>query len=317
MMPGWQIVAFPVILPWREEFWTLPLYFPDLKVGEARGWPGSLPYRGLPLPPEAVAPAGETKGLRPGELRQWQAFKEYRQAQEEGEDDLIQAIRRYGEASQPVESGALLAWRLAWQLEKMQADQESRLIRVDQGQDWLAEILAPEPWEERPFSGSAPGIGEIVDPELARMRYFLWQRTMAPYLEGKWTPLLLGRTARPIFLTLKGWPEWPGPRTAMLSLPGCRSEAEWLKVRDDSGLAERLPEFGGMLARALTRVGESPDLAAAVGEIQEFAARVLTPGWPLDSPWTWDLEIWGPEPDETEGRPVLCWTGAGSRVLPA
>jgi hypothetical protein len=30
MGSAWHIVAFPVILPWREEFWTLPLYFPDL-----------------------------------------------------------------------------------------------------------------------------------------------------------------------------------------------------------------------------------------------------------------------------------------------
>ena len=50
MGSDWNIVAFPVILPWRDEFWTLPLYFPDLKVGVTPGWPAQLPYQGMPLP---------------------------------------------------------------------------------------------------------------------------------------------------------------------------------------------------------------------------------------------------------------------------
>jgi len=318
MTAGWQIVAFPLILPWREEFWTLPLYFPDLKVGVASGWPGSLPYKGLPLPPEAEAPAGETRGFRPGDLKQWQAFKEYRQSQEEGQDDLIRAIRQYGTAAAtPDPETHLVAWRLAWQLEKLQADQEAQLVRVDQGQDWLTEILSPEPWEERLNLGTVPGIGEVVDPELAHLRHHLWERVMAPYLEGRWTPLLLGRTARSIFLTLKGWPQWTGLRAARVALPGCRSEAEWLQVRNDPDLGRRLAKFGGVLAEALTRVASSQDLAAAVAEIQEFVARDLMPRWPFAPPWNWDLEVWGPEPEEKEGeRPVLCWAGAGGKVLP-
>ena len=61
MGSAWHIVAFPVILPWREEFWTLPLYFPDLKVGVIPGWPEQLPYQGMAVtlgsrgPPPGVA----------------------------------------------------------------------------------------------------------------------------------------------------------------------------------------------------------------------------------------------------------------------
>ena len=125
MGAGWQIVAFPVVLPWREEFWTLPLYFPDLKVGVAPGWPNQLPYQGLPLPPEAEDPGRDLHGFHPGELHQWQAYNEYQQSQDEGEDDLIQSIRQYEGASTPKPQSPLDPWHLAWQLEKMQADQEA------------------------------------------------------------------------------------------------------------------------------------------------------------------------------------------------
>lgn len=314
---GWQIVAFPVILPWREEFWTLPLYFPDLKVGVVPGWPGNLPYQSLPLPPEAEAPGRELVGFKPGELHQWQAFKEYRRAQEEQEDDLIQAIRRYGAAAAAEPEAPVDAWGLAWQLEKMQADQEARLVSVDRGQEWLAEILAPEPWEERMSLGPVPGISEMVDPELAKLRHQLWLRVMAPYFQESWAPLLLGRTARSIFLTLRGWPEWTGLRAVQVPLPGCRSEAEWLQVKNSPGMGETLDKCGALLSASLTGAVDSEDLAAATRELQEFVEATLVPRWPLAPLWHWNLEIWGPEPEAgKEGTPVLCWTGAGGGVLP-
>ncbi|MBI4643219.1 MAG: hypothetical protein HY743_05705 [Deltaproteobacteria bacterium] len=316
MAAEWQIVAFPVILPWREEFWTLPLYFPDLKVGVAPGWPGKLPYQGLPLPPEAEVSIRDLKGFQPGELHQWQAFKEYRQAQEEREEDLIQAIRRYGAAPASEPPSPLDAWRLAWQLEKMMADQEARLVSVDRGQEWLAEILAPEPWEERPQLGPVPGIGEMVDPELAKLRYHLWQRIMTPYLQDHWTPLLLGRTARPIFLTLRGWPQWTGLRAVQAPLPGYRSEEEWARVMDDAKLGEHLAKFRELLSAALTSAADSQELPAVSQKLQNFVEKFLAPNWPLSPLWNWTLEIWGPDPDWEEAMPVLCWAGAGAGVLP-
>lgn len=316
MAAGWQVVAFPVILPWREEFWTLPLYFPDLKVGVIPGWPGKLPYQGLPLPPEAEAAGRELKGFQPGDLKQWQAFKKYRQAQEDREDDLIQAIRR-GTAASPKPEPLPDAWHLAWQMEKMLADQEARLVNVDRGQEWLAEILAPEPWEERLSLGPIPGIGEMVDPELAELRYHLWQRVMAPYLQERWAPLLLGRTARSIFLTIRGWPQWTGLRAVQISLPGCRSEAEWLQVRNSAGMMEALDKCATLLSASLTKAAGSPDLAAAALELTEFVEKTLAPQWPLATLWNWNLEIWAPDSEGGgEETPVLCWAGAGAGVLP-
>lgn len=317
MAAGWQVVAFPVILPWREEFWTLPLYFPDLKVGVTPGWPNQLPYQGLDLPPEVEAEIRELKGFQPGDLRQWQAFKEYRQAQEDRDDDLIQAIRQ-GTATPPKPPGDLPdAWHLAWQMEKILADQEARLVNVDRGQAWLSEILAPEPWEDRQTLGPVPGIGEMVDPELADLRYRLWRRVMASYLEGLWAPLLLGRTARSIFLTLRGWPQWTGLRAVQIPLPGCRSEAEWLQVKKSAGMMAALDQCGALLSGCLSKAAGSPDLAAAALELTEFVEKTLAPQWPLDTLWNWNLEVWAPDSEGgEEGTPVLCWTGAGAGVLP-
>jgi hypothetical protein len=316
MVAGWQIVAFPVILPWREEFWTLPLYFPDLKLGVAPDWPNGLPFQGLPLPPEAEVPARHLQGFHLGELQQWQAYKEYRQAQDETEDNLIQAIRQYGAAPTSTPPSSLDAWRLAWQLEKMQADQEARLVRVDRGQEWLTEILAPEPWEERLHLGPVPGIGEMVDPELAKLRYQLWKRVMAPHLQDQWAPLLLGRTARSIFLTLKGWPQWTGLQSVQVPLPGCRSEAEWARVKEDAGLGSHLAKFGELLSSALSSATDGEKIPAVFGELQDFVEAYLAPNWPLAPLWNWTLEIWGPDGDMEEAGPVLCWAGAGGGVLP-
>jgi hypothetical protein len=315
MEAKWQIIAFPVILPWREEFWTLPLYFPDLKVGVTPNWPGKLPYQGLALPPEAQIPIQDLKGFQPGELVQWQAFKEYRQAQEEREDDLLQAIRRYGAAPASKPPSSPDPWRLAWQMEKMLADQEARLVSVDRGQEWLAEILAPEPWEEKLHLGPVPGISEMVDPELAKLRYHLWQKVMAPYLQDFWTPLLLGRMSRPIFLTLRGWPQWTGLRAERVSLPGCRSEAEWARVKEDAKLGEQLPQFGELLAAALSSAADPQELLVASQNLHNFVEEIL-PNWPLSPRWNWNLEIWGPDPEWEEAAPVLCWAGAGAGVLP-
>jgi len=313
----WQVVAFPVILQWREEFWTLPLYFPELKVGVIPGWPEKLPYRGLSLPPEAEAAGRELKGFQPGELHQWQAFKEYRRAHDDRDDDLIRAIRQ-GQAATSSQPGPLPdAWHLAWQMEKILADQEARLVSVDRGQEWLEEILAPEPWEDRLTLGPVPGIGEMVDPELAELRYHLWQRVMAPYLQERWAPLLLGRTARSIFLTLKGWPQWTGLRSVQISLPGCRSEEEWQQVRNSAGMAETLDRCGALLSASLAKAAGSPDLAAASLELTKFVEETLAPRWPLSSLWHWNLEIWAPDAEGgADGTPVLCWTGAGAGVLP-
>ncbi len=98
MPANWQFVAFPLILPWRQEFWSLPLFFPDLSVGVLWHWPPGIPYRGRPLPPEAAAGGREFRHYVPGELKQWQAYEEYTSSREEVED-IMRALR--GEPAEP------------------------------------------------------------------------------------------------------------------------------------------------------------------------------------------------------------------------
>jgi hypothetical protein len=315
MGTGWQVVAFPVIVPWREEFWTLPLYFHNLVVGVVPGWPPELAVQGIPLPPEAQ-PLPQLKDYQPGELRQWQAFMEYSQAQEES--NVLQAIRSYGRMPEASEQEATPeAWSLVWQLEKMQADQEAQLLLVDKGQEWLGEILAPEPWEDRVDFVPVPGVGEMVDPELARLRYVLWRRVMASHLKEPWAPLLLGRSSRSLFLTLRGWPQWTGLKKVQVSLPGCRSAAEWTAVRDAQGTAQWLKEFVERLTAVLTAAtADFAGLEAAAQNLEELVAESVTPQWPSPPTWKWDLEIWTPEGKDAEIGPVLCWSGAGQGILP-
>ena len=317
MGSAWHIVAFPVILPWREEFWTLPLYFPDLKVGVIPGWPEQLPYQGMPLPSEAEVHPRELLHYKPGDLSQWQAFANYRRDQEGEGESLIQAIRSYGQAAAPEpQPPPPNAWSLAWQLEKMQADQEAQLLLVDQGQDWLQDIFKPEPWDDRRSYGPVSGVAETVDPELAKLRYRLWRRVMAPDLPEQSVPLLLGRASRPLFLTLKGWPDWTALRTVPLSLPGCRNGDEWLKVAGEAGQPPWQAKFVDLLGALLTAAADNQELKAASRELQEFVADEIAANWPLPAVWHGDLEIWGPDGAPEASGPVLCWGSAGAGILP-
>jgi hypothetical protein len=312
----WQIIAFPVILPWREEFWTLPLYFPDLKLGVIPGWPPQLPFQGMPLPREAEVHPRELQHLNPGDLRQWQAYEEYRRTLTE-QDDLLAALRTYGQPAAPEPpSAAPDAWSLAWQLEKMQADQEAQLQLVDKGQDWLQDILKPEPWDNGASFGPVPGVEEMADPELAALRYRLWRRVMAPYLQGQAAPLLLGRNSRALVLALKDWPNWTALRRITVALPGCRSGAEYLEVRGDAPRPSWQQRFLDGLAGVLTALAENQDQEASVQQLQELVQEEIVASWPFPGVWNWDLEIWAPEAAPEQPGPVLCWGGAGAGVLP-
>ena len=317
MGSAWHIVAFPVILPWRDEFWTLPLYFPDLQVGVIPGWPEQLPYQGMPLPSEAEVHPRELEHYKPGDLSQWRAYEIYRRGQEGEDENVVQAIRGYGQPAVPEPPPPPPnAWSLAWQLEKMQADQEAQLLLVDQGQDWLQEILKPEPWDDRMSFGPVSGVAETVDPELAKLRYRLWRRVLAPDLENQSVPLLLGRASRPLFLTLKGWPDWTALRKASLALPGCRNGGEWSQVAGEAGPPPWQKKFVDLLAGLLTAAADNQELQAASRELQEFVADEITANWPLPALWHWDLEIWGPDTAPEANGPVLCWGTAGAGILP-
>jgi hypothetical protein len=253
----------------------------------------------------------------PGDLRQWQAFEKYHQGSEEDRDQLIQAIRGYGQPAAPEPPPpSPNAWSLAWQLEKMQADQDAQLLLVDKGQDWLHDILTPEPWENESSSGPVDGVEEMVDPELAQLRYRLWRRVMAADLKDQVVPLLLGRTSRALFLTLKGWPDWTALKTLRLALPGCRSETEWLQVVGDAGRPAWQPKFVELLAALLTAVAAPQEPHDALRELRQFVEDDVAASWPSPAVWHWDLEIWLPDASPGTNGPVLCWGGAGGGILP-
>jgi hypothetical protein len=306
----WEYVAFPLILPWRREFWTLPLYLADLRVGVIPGWPEAIPYRGRPLPSEALAPLNELRHYYPGELSQRKAFKDFLASREEV-DDIVRELKGLPREALEEARPAVEGWALVWQLEKMQADEEARMIRVDQGESWLAEILSPQPWENKKSFGTT-GIKEMVDPELSRLRYLLWRREMARHLEGQWAPVLLGRTARAIFGSLRGWPDWNLIKVAKVKLPGVRSEVEWREAAGSDGPAWR-GEFAQLLETCLEAAGDLQALESRARDLQEFLDQAVLPSWPGPPGWYFDLEVWCREED---WGPVLCWAGAGADILP-
>ena len=162
----------------------------------------------IPLPGKGVPP-GITGGqdfrdYSPGELKQWQAYKEYTESHEEV-DDIVRALR--GGKSRPEAAGGPLvsgeAQSLAWQLEMMDADQEAELAKVDQEETGLAEILTPDSWDAPESFAGAADVKEVLDPETARRRYLLWRKEMGAFGGAETAPLLLGRTSQGIFTSLR------------------------------------------------------------------------------------------------------------------
>ncbi len=313
MTGRWQLIAFPLILPWRQEFWTLPLYFPHLRVGVAPGWPAALPYATRPLPPEATAPLPELRHYQPGELTQQQAYQAYL-ADEEKVDDILRELRGLPKEEAPGPPPPAQVLALAWHLEKMQADQEAQLSLVDRGHAWLAEILTPEPWEPRPDYGRVPGVKEMVDPEMARLRFTLWQRELAADSPGPWAPFLLSRTSRAIFGALKGWPAWNQVAQVSVNLPGISHEAAWREVGEPAWQPDFAAELEAML-EAADRGAQS--LAQQAPRFRQFIQEVVDASWPLAPRLNWELEIWARDPDEEEEfGPVLCWGEVSRNILP-
>ncbi len=312
MSRGWQILAFPLILPWREEFWTLPLYVPHLEVGVASGWPPSFPVKTRPLPPEAMTPLPDLRHYHTGELTQQQAYRAYLEAREEVEDILreLQGLPPRETPEAPVEAQAVA---LAWHLERMEAEQEAQLTLVDKGHTWLAEILSPEPWEETPSFGSVPGLKEMVDPDMARLRYSLWHRELAAGLQGPWAPFLLSRTSRAIFGALKGWPRWTRITKATVNLPGVNSEEAWRQVGPPPWQENFIQELEAILKAADQGAQR---LAEHLPRFQRFVAEVILTSWSGPPQIRWELEIWARDPEEEDFGPVLCWGGVNADILP-
>lgn len=311
-------VAFPLILPWRQEFWSLPLYFPDLKVGVLWQWPSGIPYQGRPLPPDAAVGGRELGHYAPGELKQWQAYEEYTSDREEV-SDIMRALR--GEATEPqVAEGP---WKdrdplnLAWHLEVMEADQEAHLAQVDRGDEWLGQILTPETWEERGGLTPTPEDIEVLDPETARLRYLLWRREMGASLGPKSVPLLLGRTSLTIFMSLRREAGGGGASRARVRLPGCQTEAEYQAAHKTAAETGWPEEFQPQLEACLRAAESGGEVESPARHLNQWLSQELPRLWPEPPSWTWELEIWAQEPDIQEaGEALLAWAGLGKAVVP-
>jgi len=315
MAGTWSIAAFPLILPWQPEFWTLPLYFPDLKVGVKHQWPESVPYEGLPLPPEARRPLADLKHYAPGEARQWHAFQEFQQSREEV-DDLVRALRGEPEEPAPETREFPEAWAMAWQLEQMQAEQDARMSLVDRGNEWLADIFRPEPWEDKSGFGQAPGLKETMDPELARIRYGLWRRVMGEALTGAWAPLLLGRGSAAVLAALLGWPQWTFVERVTVKLPGVQSEPQWREAQNLLHSGPWQEQFATLLNACLEAAAGRQDLSPVAGALAQFG-EALGQAWPQPPSWWWSLEIWSrPDQSDWEWGPVLNGAPDGTDILP-
>jgi hypothetical protein len=313
------LVAFPLILPWRQDFWSLPLFFPDLKVGVLWQWPAGIPYQGRPLPPEAAAGGPGLSHYAPGELKQWQAYEEYSSSREEF-GDILRALR--GEPAEPqVTEGP---WKdqdplsLAWQLEVMEADQEAHLAQVDRGDEWLGQMLTPEEtWEETGSLTAAPEDIEVLDPATARLRYLLWRREMGGLLGPESMPLLLGRTSRTTFTSLRREAGGGRAQRARVRLSGCRTEEEYQAAQTAAAETGWQQEFRQRLGVCLLAAESSGDLEPSAGELNNWLAQELPRLWPELPSWTWELEIWGREPEVPEaGEALLAWGGLGKAVVP-
>jgi hypothetical protein len=139
---------------------------------------------------------------------------------------------------------------------------------------------------------------------------------MTPETPEQSVPLLLGRASRPLFLTLKGWPEWTALRKVQLTLPACRNGSDWLKVAGEAGQPPWQEKFVDLLGAMLTAAANNQELEAASRELQEFVAGEIAASWPLPEAQYGDLEVWGPDTAPEANGPVLCWGSAGAGTLP-
>jgi hypothetical protein len=317
MSATWQFVAFPLVLPWQAEFWSLPLFFPDLKVGVLWNWPPGVPYEGRPRPPESLA-GRDFRNYVPGELKQWQAYEDFTKSREEV-DDIVRALR--GEPAEPPAAGGPFkkeaAAKLAWQLEVMEADQEAQLSKVDRGEKRLAEILGPETWEEATSFSGMPAGKEVLDPETARLRYLLWRREMGAFLGKESAPLLLGRTSPTIFTSLRMEAGISRAPLVRFKMPGCRQEEDYDAARKALTAAGGQEKWPQLLEACLATAAQRGNMDGPVKELNRWLEEELPRHWPESPMWTWDLAIWGGYPKAAEGGEVLLvWGGLGSGVVP-
>ncbi|MBM4284303.1 MAG: hypothetical protein FJ128_03490 [Deltaproteobacteria bacterium] len=221
-------------------------------------------------------------------------------------DELVRELRGESRRPAPERRASPEAWALAWQLEKMQADQEAQMHLVDRGQEWLTEIFRPEPWADTSGIRATTGVQEVADPDLARLRYLLWRRVMAPELTGSWAPLLLGRGSRGMFAALVGFSEFLSLPRLEVQLPGVRTADRWQAPAELAAEPAWRGRFREALEACLSAARSGEGLTAAGVDLSALAQE-FAQAWPTPPSWWWPLEFWPRL--EVNGKawgPLLC-----------
>jgi cell pole-organizing protein PopZ len=280
-----QLAVFPLLVGWRKNYWSLPLYFPNLAVGEMAGAPAGVGLPTLPLPPVKKSLEREWRSYHPGELSQWGVYQNFLDSQDEGKD-LLQSIRGNRPAPLPTSPDPALIWTLARQLEKMRVEQEEILQQTDRQQCELDTILAPDPWDEESqllaasWQKASLGLASPPDPELTKLRLLFWRMVLDSHLRFPYTPLVLEspRTMSEIKSLIESESALGDTYQAQIILPACESKEELEKAKETlikAGLADSFTQGLQRLLGAAAR-GQAA-FAAAQAALEEMIAQQLRP----------------------------------------
>jgi hypothetical protein len=281
----WQLAVFPLLVGWRKKFWSLPLYFPNLVVGEMAATPTGMELHTLPLPPVKESLERDWQNYHPGELSQWGIYQNFLESQDEGKD-LLQSIRGNRPAPVPTSPDPALIWTIARKLEKMLAEQEEILQQTDRQQSELDTILAPDPWDEESqllaasWHKSSLNLESPPDPELTKLRLLFWRMVLDAHLQFPYTPLVVesARTISEIKSLVESEQTQGEIYQARIILPACESKEELEKAKESltkAGLADSFTQGLQRLLKATAR-GQAA-FAAEQAALEEIIARQLRP----------------------------------------
>jgi len=286
MAPGpRQYGLFPLVVAWQPWLASLSFYLPNLHVGLMTGAPPGNPVHSCLSEPRKQVWQTFAKHFQPGELSQWQAYLQYLAAQEDqDEQDLQAAIRGTLAPVLPPQLDGEALWSLAYQLEETLAEKNRVLAQVAAQERALERILGETDEAERhdlPLDVTFSPLlaGGVPDLPLARLRLHFWQKILAPHLSAPWTMVVLEPYAgesSPRFLWEAARDEGQDLWQAQFLLP------PWQDQPPQEAAALAALELGVLfqktLAGLLEAVAAAPDTADRWQE--ELAALATQRLWP-------------------------------------
>lgn len=281
----WTWVAFPVCLPWQEEFGPLSFYFPEVECGLLLQAPPAVGWRSRFQPPKYQNLPALLKGFRPGELRQWQAFLDFLASQEGDDTELRAAIRGELAPVLPPSPEPELLWSLAYQLEQVLSDAAAGLAALRRQEQALSTALGGELEEITALGSVEPSFSPDLDRtppdlELTRLRLLFWRQLLEVEPQRQRLGLVLEPAAganHPRWLWLAAQAEGEEVRSWRWELPLWPPS---LPVTVGQAEREKLWSALGGLIGSLLR-GDDPEPAAAA--CQELAPSLAAAAGPR--PW--------------------------------